>query len=98
MSVTYQNAPVFHCKNDASDIQSVHDYRLVFRKYVHLAHTQYISGTTSNASSTRPIKRNVHFHKQAPPPVAARIRTLFSDTLLFIDNYGFIFPAFQTRD
>jgi hypothetical protein len=65
MSVTYQNGPVFQCRNDASDIQSIHDYRQVFRKYVHLAHTQYISGNTSNANSTRPLKRNVHFHKLA---------------------------------
>jgi hypothetical protein len=38
--------------------------RTVFRKYVQLAHTQYVSDTTSNASSTRPVKRNVHVHHQ----------------------------------
>jgi hypothetical protein len=64
MSVTCQNVPVFYGKDGASDVRSVHDYRSVFRKYVQLAHTQYISGTTSNASSTRPVKRNVHVHHQ----------------------------------
>jgi hypothetical protein len=65
MSVTCQNVPVFYGKDGASDVQSVHDFRSVFKKYVHLAHTQYISGTTSNSSSTRPVKRNVHVHHRA---------------------------------
>jgi hypothetical protein len=64
MSVTCQNVPVFYGKDGATDVRSVHDYRSVFRKYVQLAHTKYISGTTSNASSTMPVKRNVHVHHQ----------------------------------
>jgi hypothetical protein len=96
--VTYVNSSVLYDKDGATDIQTVHDYRRVFRKYTHLAHTQDISGMNSNASYTRPIQRDMHVHNQFPQPAAARIRALFSVTLLFIDNYGFTFSAFQTRE